>query len=51
MIAVYLGGRSDQDALAEAVAMLEHELGATEIRDERPDGVLDDQAHADAAAR
>ena len=45
MIAVHLGGRSDQDALAEAMAMLEHELCATEIRDERPDGLLDDQAH------
>ena len=45
VIAVDLGGRSDQDALAEAMAMLEDELCATEIRDERPHGLLDDQAH------
>ena len=45
VIAVDLGGRSDEDALVEAVAMLEDELRATEIRDERPDGLLHDQPH------
>ena len=47
MIAVDLGGGGDQDALAEAVAVLEHDLGAAKVRDERLHGLLDDQPHPD----
>ena len=47
MVAVDLGGRGDQHALAEAVAVLEHDLGAAQVRDERLHRLLDDQPHAD----
>ena len=47
VVAVDLGGRGDQHALAEAVAVLEHGLGALHVRDERAHRLLDDQAHAD----
>ena len=47
VVAVDLGGGGDQHALAEAVAVLEHDLGALEVRDERVHRLLDDQPHAD----
>ena len=47
VVAVDLGGRRDQDALAEAVAVVEHDLGALDVRDHRVHRLLDDQAHAD----
>ena len=47
VVAVDLGGRGDEDALAEGVRVLEHDLGAAEVGDERPHGLLDDEPHAD----
>ncbi len=47
VVAVDLRGRGDQDALAEAVALVEHVLGALHVRHERAHRLLDDQAHAD----
>ena len=47
VVAVDLGRRRDEDALAEGVRVLEHDLGAAEVRDERAHGLLDDQPHAD----
>ena len=46
-VAVDLRGRRDEHPLAEAVAELEHGLGALDVRDQRVDGLLDDQPHAD----
>ena len=43
VVAVDLGGRGDQDALAEPVTVLEDDLGATQVRHERLHGLLDDQ--------
>jgi hypothetical protein len=45
VVAVHLGGRRDQHPLAEEVAVLEHDLGALEVRHEGVHGLLDDQAH------
>ena len=47
VVAVDLAGRRDQHALAEAVAVVEHDLGALDVGDDRADGLLDDEAHAD----
>ena len=47
VVAVDLGGRGDQHALAEPVAVLEDDLGATQVRHERLHGLLDDQTDAD----
>ncbi len=47
MVAVHLRGRRDEDALAKPVAVLEHRLGALHVRDERANGLLDDQPDAD----
>ena len=47
VVAVDLGGGRDQHALVEPVALLEYVLGALEVDDERPNGLFDDQPHAD----
>ena len=47
VIAVDLGARRDQDPLAEAARVIEHVLGALDVRHHRPDRVLDDQPHTD----
>ena len=47
VIAVDLGARRDQDALAEAARVIEHGLGALDVRHHGPDRVLDDEPHAD----
>ena len=47
VVAVDLGRGGDQHALAEAVAVLEHDFRAFEVRDERVHGLLDDQPDAD----
>ena len=47
MVAVDLRGRGDEHALAEPGAVVEHDLGALEVRDERVHRLLDDQPHAD----
>ena len=47
VVAVDLGRRGDEHALAEAGAVVEHDLRPLEVRDERVDGLLDDQPHAD----
>ena len=46
MVAVHLGSGGDEHALSEAVAVLEHDLGALEVRDERVHGLLDDESNA-----
>ena len=50
-VAVDLRGRGDEHALAEAVAVVEDDLGALDVRDERAHGLLDDEPHADRRAR
>ena len=47
VVAVDLRGRGDEDALAEAVAVVEHDLRSLDVRDERVHGLLDDQPDAD----
>jgi hypothetical protein len=47
VVAVDLARRGDQHALVEAVAVLEHELGAAHVRDERVHGLLDDEPDSD----
>ena len=47
VVAVHLGARGDEDALAEVVAVLEHDLRALDVRDHRVHGLFDDQPHAD----
>ena len=47
VVAVHLRRRGDEDALAEAVAVLEHDLGAAQVRHERLHRLLDDEPHAD----
>jgi hypothetical protein len=47
VVAVHLGGRGDQNTLAEPVAVVEHHLGALEVDDERVHRLLDDQPDAD----
>ena len=47
VVAVDLRGRRDQDALAEAVALVEHVLRALHVGHERAHRLLDDQPHAD----
>src|SRR5581483_8943691 len=46
-VAVHLRGGGDEDALAEAVAVIEHVLGALDVRHERVHRLLDDEADAD----
>src|SRR4051794_23398550 len=46
-VAVYLGGRSDEHALAEAIAVLQHVLRPLDVRDECVHRLLDDQPYAD----
>ena len=47
-VAVDLRGRGDEHALVEFVAVVEHGLGALDVRDESADGLFDDQPHADS---
>ena len=47
MVAVHLGAGRDQHWFLEARAVLEHVLGALNVRQQRPAGLLDDQADAD----
>ena len=47
MVAVDLRGGRDEDALAEAGAVLEDGLRPTNVREERMDGLLDDEPDAD----
>jgi hypothetical protein len=47
VVAVHLAGGGDEHALAEAVAVLQHDLGALHVRDERAHRLLDDQPDAD----
>ncbi len=47
VVAVHLRGRGDEHALVEAVRVLQHDLRPAEVRDERLDGLLDDQSNAD----
>jgi hypothetical protein len=47
VIAVDLRGRRDEHPLAEACAVVEHVLGAVEVRHDRVHRALDDQARAD----
>jgi hypothetical protein len=46
VVAVYLRGGCDENPLAEAMAVLEHDLGAAQVRDERLHGLLHDESHA-----
>jgi hypothetical protein len=47
VVAVDLGGRGDQHPLPELRAVLEHVLGALDVREQRVAGLLDDQLDAD----
>ncbi len=47
MVAVDLGGRGDEDGLAEAPARVEDGLGALEVDPQGADGLLDDRLDAD----
>ena len=46
MVAVDLGARRDEHRPLEARAVLEHVLGALDVRKQRSAGLLDDQAYA-----
>jgi hypothetical protein len=45
MVAVDLGRRGDEDPLAERMGMLEDELRPAQVRDQRANGLFDDQPH------
>ena len=47
VVAVDLGGRGDENALVEPMAVLEDDLRAAEIRDECAHRLVDDQPHPD----
>ena len=47
VVAVHLRGRRDEHALAEAVAVLENDLGAAQVRHERLHRLFDDESHSD----
>ena len=51
MVAVDLRRRCDQHALPEAVAVLEHDLGALEVRDQGVHRLLDDEPDADGRCK
>jgi hypothetical protein len=47
VVAVDLGARRDEHALAELAAVAEHGLGSLDVRDHRVDRLFDDQPDAD----
>jgi hypothetical protein len=51
MVAVDLGRRGHKHAFAKAVAVIEDDLRALDVRDQRMHGLLDDQADADRGSQ
>jgi hypothetical protein len=47
VVAVHLRGRGDEDALPEAVRVLQHHLRPAHVREQGAHGLLDDEADAD----